>query len=268
VNPRIALSSIFGARKPLIGMVHLEPLPGAPLHAGGMDAVLEHALQDAEALAEAGADGIIIENFGDVPFHPERTEPVTIAAMAVCVAAIARAVALPIGVNVLRNDAAAALGIAVAAGASFLRVNVHSGAMLTDQGWLAGRAHETLRQRAALGAGVAICADVLVKHAVAPHGLTPGSAARDAWQRGRADALIVSGGSTGEAASLAQLREVRAAVPDATVWIGSGVTAANAAGMLAEADGAIIGSALQRGRRAGNRVDLHAARALFAAARG
>jgi uncharacterized protein len=265
---RVALSSVFRARTPIVGMIHLMPLPGAPRFAGAMRPIVDRAVADAVTLADAGFDGVLVENFGDVPFHADRVEPETIAAMTACISEIARAVAVPFGVNVLRNDAAAALGIAVATGAAFIRVNVHAGAMLTDQGWLAGRAGETLRRRAALRARVALLADVLVKHAVAPPGLNARSVARDTWQRGLADALIVSGGGTGEPTPVDRIHEVRSAVSDAPIWIGSGLNAANGAALLAHADGAIVGSALQHGGEAGHAVDPALARAVLEALKG
>jgi uncharacterized protein len=248
------LTSTFGSAQPIIGMVHLQPLPGAAGHTG-MNAVLERARQDADALAAGGVDAIMVENFGDAPFFPGPVPPETIAALAVAAAAVRDVTALPLGINVLRNDARAALGIAAATGAAFIRVNVHTGAMLTDQGWIEGRAHETLRVRDALRCSAAILADVLVKHAVAPPGLDIASAARDTWERGRADALVVSGAATGAATDADRLRAVRTAVPAAPLFIGSGLTADNAAPLMQFADGAIVGSALQRDGRAGAPVE-------------
>ena len=120
-------ASRFG--RPLIGMVHLAPLPGAPLFAGTMDEVIDAALADARALLDGGCDGMLFENFGDRPFFKERVGPETVAAMTRVIAAVTSAVALPFGVNVLRNDALSALGIAAATGAAFIRVNVHTGAI-------------------------------------------------------------------------------------------------------------------------------------------
>jgi uncharacterized protein len=261
---RLDLQRIFHTARPIIGMVHLQPLPGAHRYAG-IEAVLERALADAGALADGGAHGIMVENFGDAPFFPAAVPAETVAAMTRMVCEIRRTTDLPVGVNVLRNDARAALGIAVATGAAFIRVNVHVGAMLTDQGWISGLAHETVRARAALGAAVAIFADVLVKHAVAPTGLTPAAAARDTWERGAADALIVTGAATGAATSIERLQQVRQAVPTARILVGSGVTPDNAAALLAHADGAIVGTALQRGGTAGP-VDSASVRAVVQAA--
>jgi uncharacterized protein len=231
--------------KPIIGMVHLMPLPGAPRWGGSMEQVLAHARRDAEALASGGVDAIIVENYGDTPFHPEHVPAETVAALTAAVLDVRRAVDIPIGVNVLRNDAAAAIGICAAAGGSFIRVNVHTGAMLTDQGWIGGRAHETLRTRARLGLAIGVFADVFVKHATPPAGLTIEDAALDTWERGYADALIVSGSGTGRPASADDVARIRAAVPDAFILIGSGLTAENASLLLRHAHGAIVGSAFK-----------------------
>src|SRR5260221_12896089 len=121
----------FG-RRAVIGMVHLAPLPGAPLYGGSLDEVIARALADAETLAAGGVTAIAVENFGDRPFRKNRVEPETIAAMTRVVAEIARAVNLPLGVNVLRNDAPAALAVAAATGAAFIPGHVHTRAVLAD----------------------------------------------------------------------------------------------------------------------------------------
>ena len=258
-----------GARA-VIGVVHLLPLPGAPGWAGDFDAVLDRAKADLAALAEGGVDAAVIENFGDAPFRAEAVEPETIAAMARVVTELRPLTAVPLGVNVLRNDAAAALAIAsVCAGPdSFIRVNVHSGAMLTDQGLITGRADRTIRRRRELGAAVAILADVLVKHAVPLGPLTIEDAARDAVERGFADALIVTGVGTGHATDLADVRRVRAALPDVTILVGSGVDERNVRETFALADGAIIGTAFKSGGATTNPVDVERVRRLVAAAKG
>lgn len=231
--------------KVIIGMVHLLPLPGAPLWGGSMQAILDSAMRDALALQEGGVDGIMVENYGDTPFVPSSVHATTIAALTTALVEMQRAITIPVGVNVLRNDAKAALSIAAATGAAFIRVNVHTGAMLTDQGWISGEAHETLRLRSQLGLSTAILADVFVKHATPPQGLIIEDAALDTWERGHADALIVTGSGTGRATDQDDVRRVKMAVPEAPVLVGSGLTLANAAALLAAADGAIVGSALK-----------------------
>ena len=150
----------------LIGVIHLRPLPESPRYGGDLASVVSSAERDARALAEAGFDGIMVENFGDAPFVPDRVSPVTVAAMTACAVAVrAAAPKVALGVNVLRNDAEAALAVAIAARAEMIRINVHTGARVTDQGLVEGRAHVTLRQRRALGAErVLLLCDVDVKH--------------------------------------------------------------------------------------------------------
>jgi membrane complex biogenesis BtpA family protein len=244
----------------LIGVIHLLPLPESPRFAGDLPAVVASAERDAYALAEAGFDGIIVENFGDAPFVPGRVSPVTVASMTACALAVrAAAPSLPLGVNVLRNDAEAALAVAVAASAEMIRVNVHTGARVTDQGLVEGRAHETLRLRRALGAGrVALFCDVDVKHS-APLAARPiGDEARDLEERGLADAILVTGSGTGRGVARADLAEVLAAVR-APVLVASGVTVDTLAD-VASAHGVIVGSCLRAGGRAGQPVDAEVAR--------
>lgn len=263
----IPLSSIFKNPIPLIGMVHLAPLPGSPRWGGSLDAVLERALADARVLQEAGLDGVVVENYCDVPFYPESVPAETVAAMAVCVREVVQAVSIPVGVNLLRNDGPGAVAIAVVTGARFVRINVHTGMMATDQGFLSGRAYETTRLRQRLNAEVAIFADVWVKHATPFPGAELEQAAEDAFHRGLADALIVTGSGTGKATDLARVELVKRAVPEAPVFIGSGLAAENAISALAIADGAIIGSSICRGGVAGTGIDAERARALLRAVR-
>lgn len=232
-----------------------------------MAEVLRRAVSDARALADGGIEAILVENYGDIPFYGRQVAPETVAAMTRAVAAVRSAVDGVVGVNVLRNDAHAGLAVAAATGAAFIRVNVHTGGMYTDQGWLEGRAAETLRLRERLAPGVAILADVLVKHATAPAGLTLEEASRDAWSRGLADALVVSGAATGMATDLDGVRRVLEAVPDAPVLVGSGVSAATVRETLRAAHGAIVGSALAERGEAGRPVEPARVRALVRASR-
>lgn len=247
-------------------MVHLQPLPGAPGWRGSMEAVLDRALADATALHEGGVDALLVENYGDAPFH-KTVGPETVAAMTAAVLAVKRATDRPVGVNVLRNDAVAALAVAAAAGARFIRVNIHTGGMFTDQGWIEGRAADTVRLRNRIAPDVAILADILVKHAMPVPGASLEAAARDAIERGRADAVIVSGSATGEPTSLEDVRAAATAVPGTPVLVGSGVTAETVRAALELAAGVIVGSALEGGDVAGAPVDVERVRRLLAAAR-
>lgn len=239
----------------LVGMVHLLPLPGAPRFAGSIDEVLETAAQDARALVDAGFPALIVENFGDAPFFPDQVPAETIAAMTRAVTAVMET-GVPVGVNVLRNDARAALGIAAATGARFVRVNVLTGVMYTDQGPIVGRAPELQRLRAWLAPQVEVWADVLVKHATPPVGLSAGQAAADTVERGHADAVIVSGAGTGGRADLEEARAMKAAVPAGTrVVLGSGASIGTIDPLLAAVDTIIVGSHVEVDGIAGHRPD-------------
>lgn len=248
----------------LIGMVHLGPLPGAPRFDGDLRSVIHAAVQDAATLADAGFDAVMVENHGDAPFFADDVPKITVAAMARAVEAVG-AVGLDTGVNVLRNDALAALSVAATTGASFIRVNVLTGTMFTDQGPIVGKAAGVERFRARHSPEVAILADVFVKHATPPAGLTLTDATTDLSARSGADGIIVSGAATGVAADLDEL----AVVADATslaVYVGSGVNADSIAATLKIADGVIVGSATKPDGRIDFPVDVELARAIVSAA--
>ncbi len=258
----------------LIGVVHVGAMPGDPRHRGeGFAGTRIRAMNDAERYVEGGVRGLVFENFGSAPFpkgtRGDRIPPHHAAALAILVReAKARWPQLSIGVNCLRNDARSALGIAAAAEANFIRVNVHTGAYVTDQGVIEGEAYETLRYRDELGGRhIAICADVLVKHASPLAPLTPKSAVHEAFDRGLADAIVVSGVATGAAVDVDLLREVRDAAGDRVVIIGSGLTVDNAATLTPLCNGAFVGTSLKKDGKVSNDVDVDRVKALAAAVR-
>ena len=229
----------------MIGMVHLLALPGSPGDSGqGLEPVIKRAVADARALEAGGAGAIMVENFFDAPFAKDDVPPHTVAAMTRAVLAVRRATKLPIGVNVLRNDARSALAIAHVCDAQFVRVNVWVGAAVTDQGIIEGAAREAILYRRLIGADVAIFADVFVKHAVPLGGGSIEDAARDAVVRGQADALIVTGAATGAGTTAEDLAKVKAVLPSTPLLIGSGLKAGRARLLMAHADGAIVGTSL------------------------
>jgi uncharacterized protein len=232
----------------VIGVIHLPPLPGSPRPGPDRQALLDRALFDAEALAQGGAAGCVIENLGDAPFARDRVDPHVVAHMAVVASAVSQRFGgtLRIGINVLRNAALDALGVCSAVGADFIRVNVLSGAMVTDQGIIQGPARELMLYRRRLGLACHVAADVLVKHASPIGELSIEQAARDAYHRAGADMLIVTGAGTGLAADPARLEAARQAVPSAPLWLGSGLTPANAALYRPHCDAAIVGTWLHR----------------------
>ena len=244
-------------RAPVIGMVHLLALPGSPLYGGNISAVADAARRDARALVEGGVHGLMMENFGDAPFYPWRVPAQVISHMTALAGALVRAFPdTPLGINVLRNDGRAALAIAHAVGACFIRVNVLCGARLTDQGIVSGIAHDLLRDRAQLGAEhVRLFADVQVKHSspLGPAALEDEVA--DTIHRALADAVIVSGPGTGRQVDTSDLERVRAAAGDTPVLLGSGVTSDSLRAYGGLADGFIVGTSLKRDGLTNNPVD-------------
>jgi uncharacterized protein len=253
------LKRLFGTNKPVIGVIHLLPLPGSHRFAGSMDQIFERAEQEAAALASGGAHGIIVENFFDAPFAKNHVDTSTACAMALVSKRIQAVSSLPLGINVLRNDGMSAMAVAVTAEAQFIRINVYTGAMITDQGIIEGEAHQLLNYRRFLDGEqkIHILSDVMVKHASA---MTPSpdivQSAKDTVERGMADAVIISGVATGSAPELADLKAVRAALPDVPILIGSGATSENIADLLDTADGVIIASSLKRRGLVQNPVDV------------
>ena len=220
-----------------------------------MKAVIDRAEEEANILEQGGVDGIIVENFGDVPFRTGRLEPETIAGMTVAVERVEEVVKVPVGINMLRNDALSALGIAAVPGAKFIRVNVHYGVMAAEEGLIEGEAFQTMRHRKDLESDVMVLADVLVKHAVPLGSVDLGLMARETAHRGLADGLIVSGAATGLETASFDVSVVRRAMPDGLVLVGSGVNESNIWRVIEHSNGAIIGTSLKGGGVITNKVD-------------
>ena len=262
-------NQLFNHPKPIIGVVHLPPLMGSPQSTKPFHEIRTCALSDAGTLIDNGIDGIIIENYGDAPFQPDSVEPHTVAALALVTDEIREHhPQTPIGLNILRNDAKSAIAIATVTGAHFIRVNVHTGAMLTDQGIIQGKAHETLRYRSTLKSEVKIFADIAVKHAVPLAPIDILASAEDTYHRGLADVLIVTGTATGKSTDLNQLKSVKSAIPQASVFAGSGVTTDNLVEVLEYADGVIVGTSIKRDGVTTSEVDPDRVRALIKAREG
>lgn len=267
------IEAVFGTRRPIVGMVHLPPLPGAPRFDGDRDHLHAVARRDAAALADGGVDAVMLENFGDAPFYPSEVPRHTVAEMTALAGTVHDATdGLPVGVNVLRNDAASALSVAAAVDGDFVRVNVHTGARVADQGILEGQAHDTMRLRERLDTDVAVLADVDVKHSapLADAAYEAESLAENA-ERGLADGIVVSGARTGRPTDL---DDVQAAVArrdelgtETPVFVGSGVTKESVGEILSIADGAIVGTAFKEDGETDNAVDPERVAAVMDAAK-
>ncbi len=242
--------------KELIGVIHLKPLPGSCGSREKFDDILNFALHDAENLLEGGIRKVIVENFGDAPFRCDSVEPHTVAFMTHAIIRIKEKFPeLSIGVNVLRNDGKAAVGIAAATGAEFVRINVLTYAMVTDCGIVNGQAHEIMTYKKLLDPEIKVFADVLVKHAYPLSEYNPVQVARDTAERGGADAIIVTGESTGREVDPGILKEIKSGLRNTKVFVGSGVTFENIKTYAEFADGFIVGTSIKKYGLVDNPVD-------------
>ena len=253
------MSELFGVDRPVIGMVHCWPMPGAPGYDGsyGVETIVEKAIEDARALAEGGCHGMIVENMWDIPFRAgSALPPESVATHAVVARAVGDAVALPMGINLVHNGGTSLLAVAIAAGASFVRVCMFTGAGVWDGGqWDEGCAAELTRRRAELHAThIKLLADVDKKHSVRFPGIDLRTHIE--WTRFfGADGLIISGRMTGDAPDLAKVREAKALAGDRPVILGSGTDEGNIGAFLQVADGVIVGSSVKVDGEVANPVD-------------
>jgi len=254
-----------------IGVIHLPPLPGAPgsshLDPGtALQRAGAVAVKEAITLQKLGFDGIILENFGDAPFYSTSVPHETVVALSIIAAAVREATSLPLGINVLRNDARAALAIAAVTGSDFIRVNVLSGVAATDQGIIEGKAAELLRERGRLKVeSIAILADVHVKHAKSLSSESLALAIEETAGRGGADGIIITGSTTGRSPSHEDLSLALKAAKENQVplYIGSGLTALGLSALPESTIGMIVGSSLRKGGKAGAPLDLKRGKAFI-----
>jgi len=262
-QPRLkSLADLFGVPKPVIGMVHLWPLPGAPGYRGyGMQTIIDHALWDADALLQGGVNALIVENMWDHPYYVgAEVKPEAMTSQAVAAAEVVKHVSVPVGINVIHNGGVVCLSIAAAARARFIRVCILTGSRLWDTGELDhGCAAELFRKRKELYAeDIHIFADVDKKHSVAFPGLD--LATHIEWcEFYGADALIVTGKMTGSAPDVEKVREARQ-LATRPILVGSGSNEKNIAAFLQHADGVIVGSSLKKDGVMENPVDVQRVR--------
>ena len=253
-----ALVDLFARRKPVIGVVHARALPGSAAYDGEpVESVFAAAVEDAQRYRDAGLDGLIVENHGDIPFvKPGDIGHETVATMSVMSDRVRHATGLPVGINVLANAAQAALATAKAGGAVFIRVNEWANAYVANEGFIEGPAGIATRYRSWLHArDVRIFADVHVKHGA--HAIVADRSipelVRDA-EFFDADVLIATGQRTGDAATPEEIGAIKASA-SLPIVVGSGVDEGNVEDILAVADGLIIASSLKRDGVWWNEVD-------------
>lgn len=269
-NNSSAIREIFGTGKALIGMIHCPPFPGAPRYRGAaMDTIYDACMRDAEALISNGIHGLMVENHGDIPFSkPEDIGPETAAFMSVVTDRIARAVDVPIGINVLANAPIPAFAIAMAGNAKFIRVNQWANAYVANEGFMEGRAAEAMRYRSLLRAEhIKVFADSHVKHGA--HAITADRTIEELTRDLAffdADVIIATGQRTGNAASVEEIETIAAAT-HLPLLVGSGVTKDNILEILKRTSGVIVASSLKEGGVWWNPVEAARVKAFVEAAR-
>ena len=237
---------MFQSIKPIIGMLHAPALPGSSSYQDNLERVRSFLFRDAENLVRGGVHALMIENYWDLPFYPDSVPEVTVAHLSALARTIRNNFPVPLGINVLRNDGISALAIAHASGAHFVRINILTGARLTDQGIIEGKAHEVLRYRKKIGAtSVKIFADIAVKYSSALTDRTLRNEVEETVHRSGADGLIVSGEATGKPVDIDRVREVKGLSEGKPVWVGSGTTQENILEIEPHADGFIVGTAFK-----------------------
>ena len=251
----MSFQDLFRDCKPLIGVLHLLPLPGAPLYEGAIQKVYDQALAELDVFKRHQVDSVIVENFRDMPYFPGRVPAETVAAMAAVSREVVRAADMPVGSNVLRSDGEAAIAVAAASGAHYVRVNVHVGAVVADQGIVQGSSQFSVRLRSALKSRVLIFADVGVKHAAPIAGRSLDIETHDLAERGLADAIIVTGDRTGVETSVSDVDIVRRSTV-LPLLVGSGATPENIERMLPKVNGLIVGSYFKKDGAGHNLVDV------------
>jgi membrane complex biogenesis protein, BtpA family len=245
---------LFGVKKPIIGMLHLPPLPGSSVYDGnGLKPVIERALADAETLVAGGVDGLEVENFSDPTYYPMEVGPELVAAMAVVSEHVMHHVSLPVGICIL-SDPKASLSVAHAVGAQFVRATFFTEASVDVSGLVLPKPHELLRFRKFLDPSIKIFADVHIKHSAPLVNRPLGDSALDA-KYFLADAIIISGTHTGKETKLDDIQEAKKAVEDFPVLVGSGFRKDSAKAIFKYADGAIVGTSLKQDGISSNPVD-------------
>ena len=247
---------MFGSRKPVIAVIHVGALPGTPGSRCTVREIVQHAVAECRAYRDAGVHGIMIENMHDVPYLRGSVGPEITAAMTAIAIAVKDASTLPCGIQILAGANHEAIAVAHAASLDFVRVEGFAFAHVADEGIIESSAASLLRFRRAIGADrVQVWADVKKKHSA--HAITAdvgiGETA-EATAFMRADAVIVTGPTTGQSPSESDVTAVRhhCRVP---LYLGSGITADNLPGYFQLADGFIVGSYFKQDGRWSESVD-------------
>ncbi|MFT7595204.1 MAG: membrane complex biogenesis BtpA family protein [Paracoccaceae bacterium] len=246
---------VFGQTKPVIAMVHLGALPGAPLYDAdaGVQGLVDGAAADLAALQRAGVDAVMFGNENDRPYEFD-VDRASTATMAFVIGQLRGQITVPFGVNVLW-DPQSTVALAAATGADFVR-EIFTGTYASDMGVWAPNAGAAMRYRNRLGCkDVAMLYNVSAEFADSLDRRPLSDRARSAVFSSIPDAVLVSGQITGEAAALSDLEAVKAVLPDTPVLANTGVKHDTVADVLRVADGCIVGSSLKVDGDTWNPVD-------------
>jgi len=238
---------VFGVKIPVIGVIHLMPLPGAPLYNGAsVKEISLKAVKDSKIMEDNGINALIIENFGDKMFQ-KTVGPETVAAMTYIAKDIRNEINIPIGICALQSDALASIAIAKAVQGAFVRVPYYTETSVVDAGTMESIAASALRYRRYLESDVKIFADIHIKHSYPLMQRPIEYAAEDSYHRGLADAIIITGRKTGGDTNPEDIRRVRTALPELPLVVGSGVTEENVDNYISMVDAIIIATGLNVG---------------------
>jgi uncharacterized protein len=247
---------LFGKRCAVVGMVHLQALPGAPHARRSVDEIVVNACREAEMLAGCGVDALLIENMHDRPYRRAGVGPEIVSVMTAAACAIRGTVSLPCGVQVLAAANEEALAVALAAGLDFVRVEGFVFAHVADEGTIEGCAASLLRARKAWGAeDVRVYADIKKKHSA--HAITSDvdiAETAHAAEFFSADGVIVTGAATGRSVNIDELAAVAGAT-DLPVLVGSGASVENVADIFPYTNAVIVGSSIKQGGRWDGAID-------------
>ena len=230
-------------KKSIIGMVHVDALPGTPNNKYSITQIISKAVQEAILYEQNGLDAIILENMHDVPYLNREVGPEITASMTAIASEVKKNTTIPCGVQILAGANLEALAVAKATGCEFIRVEGFVYSHIADEGLMNACAGELIRYRNNIGANnVAVFADIKKKHS--SHSITSDLDITDFAEACKfflADGIIITGRSTSEEADINELQKVRK-TSYLPILIGSGITLNNIDKYWDLAEGFIIGS--------------------------
>lgn len=228
----------------LIGMIHLPPL----LSLRGFEGIkktTEKALRDLSVLESAGFDGALIENENDKP-HTEFANQAQIASFTVVAHTVCARAKIPVGVQMMLNDWKSSFSIAKVVGAKFTRLDVFVDDVTSRWGALHPNPREIIQYKNQIFPELLLLTDIQVKHKTMITYRPLAASARQALAHG-SDGLIITGKATGVETPITKIREIRAAFPHASIFVGAGIRKENICEQLSVANGAIVGTSIKTG---------------------